>query len=864
VKAVDLRTEYLRDPIGIDVERPAFSWNCDGGNRQTAYEIVAVCDGKALWNTGKVMSSAMTNIVYEGEKLESRSRVDWTVTLWDENGEKGESSKAYFEMGLLEAADWKASWVTGNYKPKKTERYPVDCFRRSFKLEKRVKKARLYATACGIYEASINGKKAGDLILSPGYTDYNKRIQYQTIDVTELLRNGENELTFMLADGWYRGAIGAHGIPYEYGKVTKLLAQLEVYYDNGGVDVIATGDDFDWSNDGPITFADNKDGERVDARKQPTYSGKAKLTSHKVRPAASNNVGIKEHEVFEGKKHISPAGKTIADFGQNIAGYISFEIDAHEGTVIKIRLGELLDKNGELTLKNIQTLRKGKPTPLQETDYICKEGRNSYKTRFAISGFQYAEISFEKVDEAEEKRLSDSIAIKAYAVYSDISETGFFESSNMLLNRFVDATKWSVKGNSADIPTDCPTRERHGWTGDAQLFYKSAAYLFDYTAFAKKFLRDVYDWQKKSGRLPMIAPYGGVDFYMDVMNGSVGWSDIGVFYPWQIYEMTGDKRILEEYYEGMKAYAGFMIRRCNKWGGVYAKPVKMKGPARKYLVNAGQSYDEWAEPQDVKQFVWTDFAAPHPEVSTAYTAYVMDHMIKIAEMTGHDGDVALYKEYAEGCRYAYREMIKQDPEFSIDTDRQARLVRPIKMKLLNEETEQFAKKRLVKAMENYGWRLGTGFLSTPFILDVLKDIDVEYAYKLLENEEIPGWLSMPKAGATTIWESWEGANAQGEVGSLNHYSKGALCEWLFRVMCGIVVKENNSFEITPVPGGRFSFASAGYRSVYGSVSSGWRKTDDGNIEFTVELPSNTTAILTLPGCDPEQIGPGKTVRTVKG
>lgn len=879
MRAIRLRAEYLKDPIGIDFPAPRLSFNCEDGVCQEAYEIYAVDDeGKTVWRSGAVDSNQMHLIPWRGPGLKSRDRITWKVRL-SENNVWGEwSEPAVFETGLLKSEDWKGRWITGDYHPDKRTRYPVDYFRKKYAIpnNKTIKKARLYATACGIYEILINGEKAGDFCLAPGYTDYNKRIQYQTIDVTELIKRAGSELciTAELASGWYRGSIGAHGLRCEYGIETKLLAQLEVFYEDGTADTIVTDDTWEWSNDGPIRYADNKDGEYLDANIEPSYQGRARLTSHCVVPAASDNVPLVEHEHFAGTLKKSPSGRTIIDFGQNIAGYLSFSLKAKKGQVIKIRFGEVIGKDGELTQENIQCISKRKISPLQEILYVCHEGVNEYKTKFAIFGFQYAEVEtvnyhVDKRDyfgkfleqakstysEADlEIRLEDA-SFTAIAVYSDIEEVGFFDSSNELLNRFVHAAKWSTKGNSADIPTDCPTRERHGWTGDAQIFFNTASYLFDYAAFSKKYLRDVYDWQKKSGKLPQIAPYGGVDFFMQPMNGSVGWSDIGVLLPYRFYQMNGDASILYEYYERMKRYAHFMQKRCGKWGGVYAKRTGVKGPYKKYIVNAGQSYDEWAEPQDVNKFHWTDFAAPHPEVQTAYTAYIMHVMTEIAAIVGREEDIAEYEEYGKGCTMAYRELIREKG-FELDTDRQARLVRPLYFHLLDEKNAEYAKKRLLKAIENYGYRLGTGFLSTPLILDVLSEIDLSVAYKLLENEEIPGWLSMPGAGATTIWESWEGTNAEGEVGSLNHYSKGALCEWLFREMCGIHIAGENHFLIKPLPGGSFRYASATYRSVYGEVKCSWKRENEKTV-YDIIIPSNTTAEIILPDGTRENVSAGR-------
>ena len=809
MRAIRLRTEYLKDPLGIDLQQPRLMWNCEGGVKQTAWQIVT-----EDWDSGRVESASM-HAVYP-LPLRSRQRVNWKIRLWDENDRPGEWSEASFEMGLLENTDWTAKWITGDYVPRKKERYPVDCFRKTFPVRGKVSRARLYITACGLYEAKLNGEKAGDFCLAPGHTDYRKRVQYQTYDVTELLRGGENEITVQLADGWYRGSCGAWGLTNQYGTETKLLCQLEIGYEEGRRETVASDETWTWCNDGPIRFADNKDGEIVEAFRVPLYRGRAKVTKHSVTPTASDNVPVTEHERFRPVITTAPNGKKMLDFGQNIAGYVTFTVDARAGERMIWRFGEMLDGDGNLTLKNIQCVGKKKTTPLQRIDYTCAEGRNEYRTTFAVFGFRYAEVDTD-VDLLPEN-------VEAIAVYSDMEETGRFASSNELLDRFVASTVWSAKGNSLDVPTDCPTRERHGWTGDAQIFFDTASYLFDYAAFSQKYLRDVYDWQRRDGRLPQIAPYGGVDFYMWTLNGSVGWSDVGILLPYRFWKKYGDRDILTAYYEPMKKYAAFMMRRISSDG----------------VVRKGQSYGEWAEPADVKPNDWKDMVLPHPEVSTAYTAYVLRCMAEISEELGHGEDAEKYRAASEKCAAAYRKTFGA----GLDTDRQALLVRPLAFGLLDEAQTGFARDRLIRALEHYGWRLGTGFLSTPLILDVLTEIDVEAAYRLLENEEMPGWLFMPKNGATTVWESWEGTLAQGGIASLNHYSKGAVCQWLFDTMCGIRVSGENHFEIAPRPGGHFSFAEASYRSVYGEVRSAWRRQGEKTL-YEITVPANCTARIRL-------------------
>ena len=876
MRAIDLKTEYLKNPIGIDFEHPNLMWNCEDGVTQTAYQIRATApDGRLLWDSGRVESSKMTFIRYP-IRCRSRSRVYWRVKLWDENENEGEwSETAFFEIGLRNAEDFKAKWITGDYtpssenfrkkkalknsfllsgidfliesrKPESVERYPVDCFKKEFGSKGDVDSARLYATACGLYAAYINGKKVS-MPLAPGITDYRKRVQCQTYDVTELIKE-KNTVELELADGRYRGSCGAWGLKEQYGTQTKLLAQLEIRYKDGRTKTVATDDSWLWSNDGSVLFADDKDGEIVDARKTPSYSKKARVTSHNVIPTASNNVPIAEKERLEGKLTITKSGKRLIDFGQNIAGFVSFEITAKAGQRVVLRLGEMLEKDGELTLKNIQCKSKHITTPLQRVEYICKDGKNEYKTKFAVFGFRYVEVDTD-VDVSAEN-------FAAIAVYSDMEEVGFFNSSNELLNKFVEATKWSTKSNSADLPTDCPTRERHGWTGDAQLFFNSASYLFDYSTFADKFERDLCDEQKKNGCFGQIAPNGGVDFYMEVMDGSAGWSDAGVFIPYRLYKKYNDIRFLEKYYSNMKRFTEFKIKTIGKFYPT-AVPTGVGARYSRCIVNYGQSYGEWAEPTDVKPMKISDFVSPHPEESTAYMIYLLSVMSEICGLLGKGAESERYGRCCEKLKLGYQKLVSTK-KFSLDTDRQARLVRPLYFNLLGGEEKEYAKKRLVKALENYGWRLGTGFLSTPLILYVLADINTEYAYRLLENEEMPGWLFMTKMGATTVWESWEGTEAQGGIASLNHYSKGAVCEWLFSSMCGINVDGENHFVLKPLPGGRVSFAEASYKSVFGTVKSGWRKMNEKTV-FSVEIPSNCTAEVMLPSGEKKTVKSGKYV-----
>lgn len=846
MRAVRLRVDALDSPLGLGDPSPRLSWNLEDGLAQTAFEIEAYVNGELAYSSGKLYSGSMHFDL--PLQLHSRDEVRWEVTPYDEKGKRGETSSSSFEMSILSKEDFRAKWISGNYRPNKKKRYPVDCFKKEFDLPS-VKKARLYITACGLYEARINGKKVGTYVLQPGHTDYRKRIQLQTYDVTPLLKEGANVIEVELADGYYRGSVGAWGLRNQYGTVTKLFAQLEVYGEDGKFIEVLSDRSWRWSNDGTIREADNKDGEVVDARLAPRYGGYAREAKEKVVPTASDNVAVVEKETFKPRLVVTPSGKRVLDFGQNIAGYVSFKIEGKAGKHLLLRFGERLDEQGEFTQKNIQCSGKKKATPLQRVDYTFKDGLNAYKTKFAVFGFRYVLVEGD-ADYKEED-------FTAIAVHSDLEETLSFDSSNDLLNRFVEATRWSARNNQADVPTDCPTRERHGWTGDAQIFVGTASYLFNYLPFARKYVRDMVDEQKKNGCFRQISPRGGTDFYMAPMDGSAGWSDAGVLIPWRLYLFYGDERILKDNYEAMCRYAFYKASTLGKWYPT-ARRTGIEGRYRKWISNYGQSYGEWAEPTDVHPFEISDFVCPHPEETTAYLVYLLETMGEIARLLGKGVDATYFEAVANKARIGYRHLVKSK-KHSLDTDRQAKLVRPLYFGLLGPKEEAFARKRLFEAMEHYGYRVGTGFLSTPFILDVLASIDLESAYRLLENEEIPGWLGMVKNGATTIWESWEGPLAQGGVASLDHYSKGAMCEWVFKAMCGLEVSGENSFRFAPRPGGHFSFAKVSYQSAYGLVEAGWEK-KEGGYAYSFLVPANCTAELVLPDGRKETLGPGRHAR----
>ena len=838
MQVANLKTEYLTNPLGIDITNPHLSWKIVGPNikKQTGFEILYKINDSSEEKVSQVSSSTYYKF---NHPLKSRDFVTWKIRVKNEKDEWSDfSDEQHFSIGLLHKDDWYAKWIRGDYSVCKKKRYPVDYFKKDF-IVTDVKNATLYITALGIYEAYLNGRKIGNAYLTPGSTNPRKRVHYDTYNVAPLMKKGSNELVILLADGWHRGSIGAKGFTYVFGKYIQVLAQLEITTNSGQRQLICTDNTWKWSNDGPLMFADLKDGEIVNFNNIPTYSGKVKVANYRNIISASNNshvVAIARNKPIN--ENMSLTGKKVYEFANNVAGFIALKLKAERYGKVRVVLGELIDENGDVTLHNIQCVRKGKKTPLQEILIICKEGMNEYETKFFYGGFKYASVVVDGDVEIKE--------IKQVAISSEMDETSTFECSHPLINIFYDNTKRSIKSNFVDIPTDCPTRERMGWLGDSQLIFETASFLFDCHAFFRKHLRDVYDRQgnkgTKKGRLPQIAPYAAEDWFMDVMNGSVGWADAGVLIPYRMYLKYGNLDILKKHYDGMVSYAKFMIRRTGRAKGIYAiyaKPLRLSRANRKYQVNSGQHYGEWAEPHDVKPYHWTDFAVPKPEESMAYTSHIMRLMVKISKLVGRHEHIALFAEYRDGVKRAYQELITT-PNHNIDTDRQCKQVRPLYFELLAKEQTEFAKQRLLKSLDNYGWRLGTGFLSTPFILYVLEKINPEYAYKLLLNEKMPGWLYMAKENTGTIWEGWEGPKAQLGISSLNHYSKGAMVEWLFKSMLGIKIKGENTFEVSPIIGKGVNYAHGSYDSKWGKIAVSWHKEKE-EINFKINIPPNTNA-----------------------
>lgn len=830
MRAINLKTEYMTNPIGIDITQPYLSWVCEGGKKQSAYEIEAVSGEIAVWKSGKVHTDQMHTLC--GGELKSRQNVSWKVRLWDENDAEGEwSVPADFEMGLLNEADFQAKWINPELECDPAVHKPASYLKSSFDAAK-TSNARLYITAHGLYEVYLNGKRVGDYVLAPGTTSYDKALAYQTYDVTDLLKEGQNEVTVILGDGWYRSCSGVDGDRNLFGEDVALYFQLEA---DG--EVIRISDE-SWmaSQEGPLRENDMQQGETYDAMIEDIKNYHAvKVEDFGVKNLlCSNNVPIVEKERFEGTIMQTPNGETVIDYGQNMAGYIEFTVKAHAGDKIILTHGESLDENGNFTAENFQDRKRHKENGTeQKVIYTCKEGENHYKSRFTIWGFRYAKVETE-ID-------LTSASFTAIAVYSDMGQLGTFECSNASVNQLVQNSIWSQKSNFCDVPTDCPTRERAAWTGDMGVFVNTGIFLEDCYPVIRKWLGECRLNQHEDGKVSNIAPKNNnPSFFTGMLAGSVGWGDASIIVPYAIYKRTGDIRILEENYEMMQRWYQFLESRAKQKPLNPIKRLK-RNPYRKYTIETGVDYGEWCEP-DVESTM--AMRTPQGKVATAYFAHSGQLLSEIAEILGKKEDAEHYRKTAQNAKKAFRHIATENGK--ITSDRQAEYVRAISFDLLSEEEKVQAAAELNQLVINNGYHLNTGFLSTPSLCPILAEYGyLETAYRLLLQDTMPSWLYAVKKGATSIWENWDGINEKGEVkASLNHYSYGAICGWLFEGVCGIHL-EDGKITIKPMPHELLQFAKASYQSPVGEIVSGWKYEGD-KIVFEIQIPSNAEAEVILP------------------
>jgi len=823
--AVGLRVERRTDPIGIDEPRPRLSWRVHlekPAIRQAAAAVQVATDPSfrrdAITWSGAVIGPE-TATAYDGPSLASRDQRFWRIQLTDDRGRTSRwSESASWEMGLLDPSDWVARWI-GWIDPARASwsaRSPL--LRRAFRLDQTAVRARAYVSALGFVELHVNGTPLGDDRMAPGWTDYRQRIQYQSFDVANLLRIGENVLGARLGRGWFAGEIAAFGAE-QYGDVPALLVQLEVALADGRRVVVAS--DPSWrAHPGPLVSDDLLMGESIDARDEPSgwlepgdLGGGWQPTVVRAGPGgrlvAQRDPGVRIAAELE-PRSITAAGpgRVLIDLGQNIAGHLRVRASEPAGTTITVRHAEVLDDAGELYVANLRSARQ------TDTYTFRGGGEEIVEPRFTSHGFRYAEVS----------GLSGGLEpsqVTARAVSSMGPEIGSFACSDELVNAIHRNVVWGLRGGLVGLPTDCPQRdERLGWTADAAAFAPSALFLGDTAALFERWLVDLADAQLPSGAYPDVAPQIGV-----TGSGNAGWADVGILLPPMVYRETGDRRVLERQYESMRRFLAFL--EADQVGGV----------------RHGGRYGDWLA---------LEGATSLELIGTAYLAHSARTFAGVARLLGRTGDAARVDRLATRATSAFRRRFLTAAG-SLVHETQTGYALALAFGLVPRAVRQAAADRLAATIETAGGHLLTGFLGTTVVLDVLSDHGHhELAARLVRQDTYPSWGFQARHGATTIWERWDGWTpehgfADPGMNSFNHAAFGTVAGWLHERLAGLAPGTPGyaTMLVRPRPPAGIDWARAAHESAHGRHAVEWR-VDGRHLEISVDVPPNTFAQVAVP------------------
>jgi alpha-L-rhamnosidase len=843
LKITNLKIEYKKNPISVDAPEPRLSWNLESNERnqkQTAYQILVSSsleklnsDVGDLWDTKKVLSDQSVNISYGGKKLKTRQECFWKIRVWDQNDRISQFSEtAFWRMGLLSGADWKGQWIGLKNNNDEQSSPPASYFRKEFSSRGKLHKALVYITARGVFEFHLNGKKVSNDILSPGWTDYNKRIHYLVYDVTHLIGN-KNCIGIILGDGWFSGYIGYNKKRAIYGNQTSLLLQLHLEYQNKKEEVIST--DSSWKcNYGPILSSDLLMGEEYDAKKDIPGWDKPDFKDKEWKPVTifekpKDIIVSQPCESVQITQYIKPQKITeplkkvyVFDLGQNIVGFARIKLKNSPGNKIVIRYAEMLNPDGTIYTTN---LRSAKATDT----YISKGNKEeTYQPHFTFHGFRYVEISGCQ----SKPSLNDVIGC---VINSALPMTGRFECSDKMVNQLQSNIIWGQRGNFVSIPTDCPQRdERLGWMGDAEIFVQTATFNMDVAGFFTKWINDIVDAQSDKGAFTDIAPY-----IKDLVpeGGAPAWSDAGIIVPWTIYQSYGDTRIIETFFPAMEKFMKF---------------IQLENPD---LIRRKGTYNNYGD--------WLSINADTPKdlLATAFWAYDAFLMSKMAKAIKNDSASEKYRILFENIRNAFQAtFIEKNGKISGET--QTGYCLGLYMNLFPDNVKEKSVKYLVDDIEKRGGLISTGFVGVRHINPTLTENGFnDIAYKLLLNTKFPSWGYTIKHGATTMWERWDGWTVEKGfqdpgMNSFNHYAFGSIGEWLFRYVLGINIDIDNPgykhIIIHPYPDKKLKFARGEYQSIHGKIVSDW-KWDKGKFFLKIEIPANTTATIYIPCSDPKII-----------
>jgi alpha-L-rhamnosidase len=843
-----LRCEQLENPLGIDAVRPRLSWKLGSNKRaqkQTACEILVASSEHALrlgqadlWDSGKVMSGDTVEIYYNGTPLTSRRQCFWKVRVWDQDGNVFESKIATWEMGLLQPSDWVAKWIG---RTTNVDAPTAPLLRQNFVLDSKIRQARAYVCGLGYFELYLNGKRVGDHLLDPGYTRYDRRALYVTHDVTDLLKSGENAVGVVLGNGWFnvlnKTAWDWDKAPWR--SAPKLVCQLEIEFNDGHRLVVASGSDWKTS-ESPIIYNTIYSGEVYDARREqagwnlPGFHDSA-WTPALLVDAPQGIISAQMMPPIRVDRTFTPASVTepqpgvfVFDFGQNLSGNAQLSVRGPAGAEVSMRYAERLATNGLVDQADIaqHVVRFDKSQRFQTDTYILKGGaRENWKSRFAYDGFRYVEVrGF--------PGRPDKDSLRAIFFHSDVPPTGHFECSNPLLNRIAAAAQRSYLGNLQGIPTDCPHREKNGWTGDAHLAAELGMFNFFPSAVYNKWIQDLADEQRPDGRLPGIVPSSGWGY---AWGNGPAWDSAFLLIPYYQYLYYGDTDQFRRHYDSLKLYVDYLTSR-----------------AKEGIVNIG--LNDWAPARTRTDAAITD---------TAY--YFIDTKIVAlaATLLGKEEDARHYQTQAASIKQAFAQRFYQPATGLYDNGSQTALSCALYQGLVEPENKDLVLSNLVAAVQKSNWHVDTGILGAKYLLNALTDNGrTDVAYRIAGQKDRPGWGWWIEQGATTLWEQWDGG------ASRFHVMYGDIDAWFYKALAGInpdpAAPGFKHFFVTPHVAGDLTSAGAEYDSARGEIISHW-KIVNGEFRLDLTVPANTTATVSLPIIDPAQVKEGgKPVRQSVG
>lgn len=878
----EITVEHMRRPLGIDCPVPRFCWKLQSdadGIMQTAYQLVVSSKGRVVADSGKVETDQSIEVTVDGLKPEHMTEYHVDLTVWDNRGHKA-SATTLFETGRM-GVPFAGGWVEPEQEPTPStmegersgdtiasvpvdadgnrtfeEFRPAQFVRIPFETEKPVCRARVYATAHGLYRLTVNGICPDERWLAPENTAYNKLLNYQTYDVTEYVKPGKNTLEVTLADGWWVGRVGTTGDCCQYGDRTALLINAEIEYMDGSRQTV-TGEN-GVSAPGPIVFADLFVGEKYDARVEPSDWKPVIKEDHPMDNLVGQSMPpVRPVKVFEPERvFTAPNGDIIVDAGQVLAGVTELTVTCEAGREIRLQHFEVLDKDGNFFDSILNTNK-------EQTDiYITRDGAQTWCPRFTYHGFRYVRVT----GWPGMPRTSD---FRIIALASEMDDIGHMTTSDPRLNQLLSNIRWSQISNTISIPTDCPQREKAGWTGDIMAYAPTLCFNRDANAFLSSWMGNVRAEQMADGAVPMIVPYlkAYATFLRDNLgtDTSCGWGDAAIIVPLRVYEAYGNRRILEDNYETMVRWMAYIDDRArNHHPEGYESWDEARKARSRWLWNTDFHFGDWLIPSivlgnpDAMAMNQTAYATMGI-VAPAYYAFSAKNMSKIASILGKQEDARRYAELYENIREAFiAEYVHGDG--TMDADFQGIYVIALQMDLVPEDVRPKMVEHLCQLIHDNGDKLDTGFLSVLFLMDVLCDNGREdVACKLLFQEGCPSWLYEVKAGATTLWESWGAIAEDGTVStySYNHYAFGCVEDWMVRHIGGLRIIEPGykKFRVKPSFTSGLTHAAVSEETPYGRAAVEWHILGDA-VAVHTEVPVNVQAVIELPGVQPVTVGSG--------